>query len=238
MDNNDYDILTLDNADILTIKPTRKKNPTAKSRRKPISPEIIQSQFNQFAQKQISSQPTTPPTTNDNTHTPETPSPYNVDNVVPYGCLKNGVKPTFKTITKRNPVVLKSTVNFPILEKEYEFVMNTPTDSTPSSTPSPSITLHGGKNTTVRKRIKKLVSSKKRTTTKQTYPVGRTQNKINLYLNPPSTTSPASINMTDIRKYLMDHNLISHGCVAPDDVLRNIYNNCMTVGKITNTNYS
>jgi CHAT domain-containing protein len=42
--------------------------------------------------------------------------------------------------------------------------------------------------------------------------------------------------MSDVKKYLREHNLIKSGSNAPNDVLRKLYESCMLAGEITNLN--
>jgi hypothetical protein len=43
-------------------------------------------------------------------------------------------------------------------------------------------------------------------------------------------------NITDIKEYLREHNLIKVGSNAPNDVLRKMYENSMLAGELTNIN--
>jgi hypothetical protein len=42
--------------------------------------------------------------------------------------------------------------------------------------------------------------------------------------------------MTDVRKYLRQHGITKIGSVAPDNILRKIFETSMLTGEITNTN--
>ena len=42
--------------------------------------------------------------------------------------------------------------------------------------------------------------------------------------------------MSDIKKYLREHNMIKVGSTAPNDVLRKMYENAMLSGELINTN--
>ena len=43
-------------------------------------------------------------------------------------------------------------------------------------------------------------------------------------------------NMSDVKSYLKEHNLIKIGSHAPNDVLRKMYESSMLAGEITNSN--
>jgi hypothetical protein len=166
----------------------------------------------------------------------------NIAPAPPYGCLKNGIKPTYSQYKKTLKVREKIQISDPPKEDEdvpiKPQLVNPPTRvdrlaklkerlATPKK-PAP---------------IKKLVSVKK---TIKIYKLGKNEKKANVGVLVKSGKTRKLVKkeqevlrkkcLSEIKEYLRKHNLIKIGSSAPEAVLRQIYENSFLAGNIYNKN--
>jgi hypothetical protein len=160
---------------------------------------------------------------------------------VPYGCLKNGSKPTYRTwkkMTQKNkhhgiqieePLI--NTVSN-IREKKLEEIKNrsqlqrksTKISTTMNKQQKPSTVLH-------------------RKTTIKTYTLGKVGKKIGVLIKNRHTRRKIAHEQTllkkksilEVKNYLRKHQLLKAGSDSPNDVLRKMYEQAVLCGDIHNT---
>ena len=156
----------------------------------------------------------------------------------PYGCLKNGTKPTYsqykKTLKVRDKVVLpdkdkesKDPIKPALFSRQDKLAKLKERLATPKKPPP----------------IKKLVSVKK---TIKIYKLGKNKKKANVGVLVKSGKTRKLIRkeqevlrkkcLSEIKDYLRKHNLIKVGSAAPESVLRKIYEDSFLAGNIYNKN--
>ena len=144
---------------------------------------------------------------------------YSVDNAVPYGCLKNGVKQTFKTWsnnhTRKNHQSITIQENKPV--------------SQPVTIVPPKTTSSFVKKTSTRRHI----LGKSKTSRKVGILIKNKDTRKNV-INAQKELKKTSIH--DVKKYLKNQGLIKVGTTAPADVLRKTFECSMLAGEITNKN--
>ncbi len=144
-------------------------------------------------------------------HNKPNPSP-------PYGCLKGGVKPTYREYhnkTIKNPSITQWNI------RNYK-ENNVP------------------KHNHTCKKIKQVT----RKTKKSTFKLGRHGQKISVLIKNNSTRRKIMKEhgilkqkpMSEVKKYLYDKNLIKIGSTAPNEVLRTLYEQTILAGDINNIN--
>ncbi len=191
--------------------------------------------------------------------------PYNVDNNVPYGCLKGGLKPSYKdwNKTQKNMIVtdpkLSVVVDSTVVSdrenrlnklknkiKEKQNVALTNTVVAPANTVvGPANTIVAATNNVITPEITEHKQILKRTIRKK-YTLGKTKNNrsVGVLIKDRNTrkqvlTAQRELkkkSINDIKTYLKDHNLIKVGSNAPNDVIRKMYEASMLAGEITNSN--
>jgi len=154
----------------------------------------------------------------------------------PYGCLKNGSKPTWrqynKTLKKEKTSENKPMFNLSMdLPKHKEFIERQKKlqeiknrISTPKAKPK--------KRKIQTKRIRRKIT------------LGKIGNKVGVLVKSKKTRKNIKneVNVLkkksihDIKDYLRNHNLIKIGSSAPDYILRTIYENAFLSGEIKNNN--
>jgi hypothetical protein len=167
----------------------------------------------------------TPVLSNENGHNPL------IKEAPPYGCLKNGTKPTYsqynKTLKNRERVKISpiAPIASPVfktrqsnLEKLKEKL------ATPKSI---------NKMTTIKKTIKiyKLGKNKKTHTISVLIKSGKTRKLVKDEHNVLRKKC-----LAEIKLYLRKHNLIKIGSSAPEDVIRKLYEDSFLAGNIYNKN--
>ena len=196
---------------------------------------------------------------------PQTTSPspmqYKVDTAVPYGCLKNGIKPSFKNWTRSNrtqqtpmqtPVVQMPVVQIPI-QTPIQIPMQTPAPIQtyqpmqttvpiqtyqPMQTPAPiQIPIQIPMQTPT------VVPVKQQTIIKR-YVVGKTKNtrQVGVLIKNINTRKMIigahkdlkKININEVKTHLKNNGLLKVGTTAPVDVLRQTYESSILAGNIMN----
>ena len=160
----------------------------------------------------------------------------NIPPAPPYGCLKNGTKPTYsqymKTMKKREKKKKIPTIVLPpppppskeILERKEKLNKLKETMATPKKEP-----------------IMKHVQKKR---TIKIFKLGKNKGKVGVLIKSGRTRKKIreehkiihSKSMSDIKHYLRKHNLIKAGSTAPEKVLRKIYEDSFLAGDIYNRN--
>jgi len=211
-----------------------------------INPIALQSQLQQLQQPQevIAPQQLQQPQEVIAAQQPQEVIAIKLNDDVPYGCLRGGNKPTFRTYnsTVKKPLFDATNAASPIVDenedpmiqerqrKLREIQENFHNQNAPNNfKPEPT-------------QIKNLI---KQTTTKK-YKLGKTpgSNVVGVLIKNNDTRRKIQEehgvlrreSIVEIRKYLHDHGLIKVGSDAPPDVLRNIYESAKMTGEISNTN--
>jgi len=188
----------------------------------------------------------------------QNPNPTVVLKDVPYGCLRNGNKPTYRTYHRNRGQPDNNHNNHNNHNTTVKHALFSGTGSitiTDSSNDSedPMILERQRKlreiqenfqksNTTEPTQIKNKI---KQTITKK-YKLGKTpgSNVVGVLIKNSDTRRRIQEehgvlrreSIVDVRKYLHDHGLVKVGSDAPPDVLRNIYESAKMTGEISNTN--
>jgi hypothetical protein len=165
---------------------------------------------------------------------------YKIDNEVGYGCLKNGLKPNYRTWikTKKNNCLEENTK--PI---KQTFIQNTP--SLLEEIPLQELPIH--KKQIIQKEVVSIPKEQTiKKTIKKTYTLGKSKmyRKIGLLLKNKTIKQKVldaqkELKKTDIKsikKYLVDKGLIKIGSNAPVDVLKELYENAKLTGEVNNSN--
>ena len=164
---------------------------------------------------------------------------YKVDNEVGYGCLKNGIKPSYRNWikTKKNNCLEENSkpIQQTFIQPPQELLLQ----EIPLQEPLP---LQHKKQEVVS--IPKEQTVKK--TIKKTYTLGKSKmyRKIGLLLKNKTIKQKVldaqkELKKTDIKsikKYLVDKGLIKIGSNAPVDVLKELYENAKLTGEVNNSN--
>lgn len=206
---------------------------------------------------------------------------YNVDKTVPYGVLRNGIKPTYRdwkrtssSTTTTMPTTTPSS-QYPITprllaQKKIQMLRNkiaaakrTPDimtldegngstlsfDSNPPTTfetvyPDNTASNSAPTNCVIPNGVpfKKLIKK----TFKQKYTLGRSKVKKSVAVLIKNSTIRHHVidahkklkaqPLADVKRYLREHNLIKVGTDAPNDVLRQLYENSILSGDVVNIN--
>ena len=160
----------------------------------------------------------------------------------PYGVLKNGTKPTYREWKRRTQ---KASFQAP---PPPPLIVVTPPDMPPlSATPAPAPAAPSARQTALA-RIQKeregarAVAQRKarRALRKQT--LGKRGGRVSVYV-PNARTRHArraehqrlrTRSIAEVKNYLVERNLVKTGTLAPNDVLRQMYEHAILTGKVTN----
>ena len=157
---------------------------------------------------------------------------------VPYGCLKNGNKPTYRDWMKKTQKLssLQSKNFIPPTENQINDIK--------ASLINKPLSTQNLINRTLDKKNKKSKYLIKRTKRKK-YTLGKKKNKTISILIKGSTLRnkiiQEKINLSnktiqEIKNYLKKHGLIKAGSSCPDDVLRKMYESAVLTGHVKNKN--
>jgi len=185
-----------------------------------------------------------------------------IPNEPPYGCLKNGNKPTYsqyKKTLKRNPneetmqtqiqkaiqkaiqPLLQNTIQTPLLQNTIQTVVQNASNIL-NPILDRKMKLENFKNNLVKPNKTKV----KRNKTIKIYKLGKNkkQRTVGVLVKSGKTRKKVKLEhevlkkrcISDIKHYLRKHNLIKIGTSAPENVLRNIYEASNLSGDIYNKN--
>ena len=191
--------------------------------------------------------------------TVQEPAKYKVDTAVPYGCLKNGIKPSFKNWTRNNraksPSFEKSTTFFepnktlqPVTPQLVTPQPVTPQPVTPQPlvqpvtqqvtpqqvtqqpvTPPPKVQIQTPPLTTIKRHV--IGKSKK---SRHVGVLIKNVNTRKMIISAHKDLKKTNIN--EVRNHLKNNGLLKVGTTAPIDVLRQTYEASILAGNINNKN--
>ena len=147
-----------------------------------------------------------------------------------YGCLKNGSKPTYKQLyTRKN--IESNTQTIPIYIED-------------NNIQQPELERARKLEELKTKYKKEIKPIKQRKSKTLRFHLGKRDNNISILIKNNDTrkkikTAHAELKKTsvpDIKKYLKQHNLLKVGSEAPNDVLRQMYEQVKLTGEINNKN--
>ena len=179
----------------------------------------------------------------------ETKNNTKLNEAPPYGCLKNGSKPTYRTwknqtqkqnISQPNIIIEEPIQSHQMTDREIKLneIKNKYKTAFSRSAQGQFATQENKKPT--------LCKSKKyirKNTIRKKYHLGRTGKKVAILIKDRNTRKQIAHEQTLLRKtplsevkiYLRRHNLLKSGSEAPNDVLRHLYEQCVLSGDIHNT---
>jgi len=155
----------------------------------------------------------------------------------PYGCLKNGTKPTYsqymKTMKRSTRPSFKPKINIPspappktqeIIERQQKLKKLREKMTTPKKEP-----------------MVKIVNRKR---TIKIFKLGKKNGQVGVLIKSGKTRRKIRDEhriihkkcISDVKSYLRKHNLIKAGSSAPEKILRKIYEECFLAGDIYNNN--
>ena len=164
-------------------------------------------------------------------------SQFKLNQDVPYGCLRNGNKPTFRVYSKNqnefNKTFKKQQDND--VNQDCDVVMN---ESVQERQRKLKELQEKSNNIKIKKKVKQITTRK--------FKLGKNVEKNSVGVLIKSTNMRNEVNhdhgllhresINEIKKYLHSHGLIKIGSDAPTDVLRNIYVNAKLTGDVSNVN--
>jgi len=167
---------------------------------------------------------------------------YKPPNDVPYGCLKNGNKPTYRSWINKSTMNNKSTHN--------ETLKNYTNSNDLSLDREKKLNELKNKYFREKEREKEKEKEKEKTfikrTIKKKYTLGKSdiKRKVGILIKNINTRKKVTDShkelktheINDIKKYLRNRGLIRIGNTTPHDVLRKIYESSILSGDITNNN--
>lgn len=169
-------------------------------------------------------------TTTATTITDKEPLKYAVDTAVPYGCLKNGIKTSFKNWTRNNrqQEPKQETKQTPMLEQKLLLDKNVVTKGLDA------------------KELSKEFVTKEPITTIKRHVIGKSKKSrhVGVLIKNINTRKMIitahkdlkKININEVRNYLKNNGLLKVGTTAPIDVLRQTYEASILAGVINNKN--
>jgi hypothetical protein len=161
---------------------------------------------------------------------------YTVDTAVPYGCLKNGLKPSFKNWTRHNRSSSVMPMSMPI---ETSVLFN------PNLTKLTNDTLHTQSMpmSSMPTASMPIIPIQQRTTIKR-HVIGKSKKSKHVGVLIKNITTRKNIinahkdlkkiNISEVRTHLKNNGLLKVGSTAPIDVLRQTYESSILAGNITN----
>lgn len=169
---------------------------------------------------------------------------------LPYGCLKGGNKPTFrewKRQTQKKPLDISGSLENKVLinnEVKDNLSIDNQNNFIERQEKLKNLKesfLNKDDNVKLEKKIVPIIDRKVKTTK---YKLGKHDKKISVLIKNNSTRKTVKEDLTklkkksilDIKNYLRKHNLIKVGSSAPNDVLRQIYEQSILAGDINNNN--
>ena len=149
-----------------------------------------------------------------------------------YSCLKNGTRPTYKQLFTRKAGFTQNEEPKPITIENNE--------TQPLAVPERKAKLQELKKK-YKKEIKPVRQKKSKTIR---FNLGKKDNNVSVLIKNNDTRRKIKKahgdlkknNILDIKKYLKEHNLLKAGSEAPNDVLRQLYEQSRLTGEINNSN--
>lgn len=163
--------------------------------------------------------------------TDKEPLKYAVDTAVPYGCLKNGIKTSFKNWTRNNrqQETKQETMLEPMLEQKLLLDKNVVTKGLVAKELDAKELVAKGPITTIKRHV--IGKSKK------SRHVGVLIKNINTRkMIITAHKDLKKININEVRNHLKNNGLLKVGTTAPIDVLRQTYEASILAGVINNKN--
>jgi hypothetical protein len=175
---------------------------------------------------------------------------YKVDTAVPYGCLKNGIKPSFKNWTRSN-----RTVETQQPQKQVQLDTTSSTQQQPQQQVQQQVQLDTTSSTQQQQQQQPqkqpethTISPTPRPIQQQTiikrHVVGKTKNtrQVGVLIKNINTRKMIigahkdlkKININEVKTHLKNNGLLKVGTTAPVDVLRQTYESSILAGNITN----
>jgi len=165
----------------------------------------------------------------------QNPSKSNILPAPPYGCLKNGTKPTYsqymKTMKKKKSN-LKPTLKLP-----------------PKPPPTPNVLERKEKLNKLKEKMAlpkkdKILKTINKKRTIKIFKLGKKDGKVGVLVKSGKTRKKIreeqqvlhSKCILEVKRYLRKHNLIKAGTTAPENVLRKLYEDSFLAGDIYNRN--
>ena len=173
---------------------------------------------------------------------------------VPYGCLKNGSKPTFrqwKNYTVKNTSYKEpQLVNLPAKSEPINNVENNELSNQINNEIKREVSqvinnsIHENKNQNIYSNPypnNGYISTKTKTIK---YHLGKKNRKVSILIKNAATRKKINAehnkikrtSVLEMKNYLRKHNLLKAGSEAPNDVIRKLYEQCLLSGNINNTN--
>ena len=157
----------------------------------------------------------------------------------PYGILKNGIKPTFKTWNKTQknipqeqlPVQNQSYVPETTVEICVDHPIPIKLPDEIKHEPKPEIETTPKREPIIQKTPIKVGKSKKNKTVQIWIACNKTRKQ-----RSEEHDTIKKTNLTTVKNYLKSHRLIKVGTTAPTNLLRQIYENAKSYGDVTNEN--
>jgi hypothetical protein len=156
---------------------------------------------------------------------------------LPYGCLKNGTKPTYsqymKTMKRRTRPSFKPKINIPssTSPKTQEIIER-----------QQKLKNLREKMTTLKKEPMIKIVNRKRTI--KIFKLGKKDGQVGVLIKSGKTRRKIRDEhriihkkcIADVKSYLRKHNLIKAGSSAPEKILRKMYEECFLAGDVYNNN--
>ena len=149
-----------------------------------------------------------------------------------YSCLKNGTRPTYKQLFTRKAGFTQNEQPKPITIENIQ-------------TPPIAIPERKEKLKLLKKKYKKEIKPVRQKKSKTIrFNLGKKDNNVSVLIKNNDTRRKIKKahgdlkknNILDIKKYLKEHNLLKVGSEAPNDVLRQLYEQSRLTGEINNSN--
>lgn len=166
---------------------------------------------------------------------------------IPYGCLKGGTKPTFREwkreTQKKSLEITEPNKNVSEI-LNLEAITNKNKEDTDFSERQNKLKLLKNDFNNEKETLQKIVPLIDRKTKTTKYKLGKHGNKVSILIKNNSTRKNIKEDLTALKKksilevknYLRKHNLLKVGSNAPNDVLRQIYEQSIMAGDINNIN--
>ena len=162
-------------------------------------------------------------------------------NTVPYGCLKNGSKPTYRQWKNTTMKNYSNTNDNDNNNDNNSNIKNNINEMRNEIKTELSSQIQQSNNINSNLEPRNLIRTHTRSIK---YKLGKSNRKISVLIKNASTRKKISsehnkirrTTILDMKNYLRRHHLLKAGSEAPNDVIRKLYENCLLSGEIQNTN--